>query len=283
MQCCSNYRNLHPAVDNFTVRDGVVKRLIVLRGTVQVPCSTFTYTVPLAVWVMPYHPRGPPLVFVHASGDMELSSKHPHVDSTSGLVYSAYLSQWQATRSTLQGAVGAIIEHFASTAPPLRHSSLDHAERHALIATLSRRAAATLAHRHTAATATAQSLLASRHQLLTSCELSRTVRWTNLSTTLLELRQRADALRAWLHLHPSPEAGATVDERTQPRLVVQQQLISSSAHDNAISDALDQLDEAMSVNQVPHDEYIRSIRRLARDQFFVRALLLKLKSVRDDT
>lgn len=274
-------------VDNFKSRDGSLQRLVALRGSV---CD-----IPLLVWIMPYHPHGAPLIFIVPSNPMRIQPCHPHVDSTSGLIYLPYLSRWHVSKSNVLAAVCATVDAFDSLPPLYCHSQppVQHFEdeRRRLVSLLSQNASTVLSKRSADATRTLDSLNNVKRQYLSdvssgeACHSQETrdkhpllrFEMDRLRYAKKQLETKRNMLLQWRRQHPTPEANSTIDDITQPRHIAHSQMLHCSGLDYATTDTLDQLDEALCASLLPHETYIRHVRRLARDQFFARALANRLR------
>ena len=72
------------------------------------------------------------------------------------------------------------------------------------------------------------------------------------------------------------------DEIVQADSVVNQQLLNAVANDNAHADLLYQLEKALIRNVIPLDVWMRLCRQIARDQFFEKALAIKISRYLDN-
>lgn len=282
IECCNQYSNLHPIIDTFTSTEGTNQRLVALRGTIPVSYKGIVYKIPVHVWVMPYHPLGPPLMHVVPSRSMIFRQRHPHVDYTNGLVYLPYLSHWDPLTSTIDGAVRAMIHAF-SIKPPVysrgRNSGTgEDLERRQLIRALTQRMSEALLKNTNAAMQEVGGMLKRKDSLLREDPLRQSMK-RQLSRQKLELEtgheqleSRKKSLEQWNELHPAPPTDANIDQITRPRTVLQDQNLECSAQDAAMADALDQMDEAIAKGVIDTSTYMREVRRVAREQFFVRAL-----------
>lgn len=275
LYACSQFPRLSPIVEEFSALPDRNRRLVALRGGISVTTSSFTYVLPLTIWIMPYYPNGPPLFFVQPTpSSVQIHSSHPYVDAKTAMVYSSYLSHWKPQSNLYEALKQTLYNFAASEIPlssfaqlPLAPSALPSEQRHALILQLSRRAAATLASTHTQAQRSVQ-ILTQQQRKLNSMR--------SLVLTRKHLHDRLDQLRQWHQFHPVPPEHATIDEITKPRHITQHQQITNIARDHAISDTLDKMDDALSLSHISLEAYVLRVRRLAREQFFNRALAAKL-------
>ena len=68
-----------------------------------------------------------------------------------------------------------------------------------------------------------------------------------------------------------------VDELCQPSSVRSRQMLELDAKNHAISDVLYFLDRALVKGTIPLDVHLKTVRRLAKQQFMARALLTKIE------
>lgn len=257
--------------------------MVALRGTVPVRYKGSFYKIPVHIWVMPYHPAGPPLAFVVPTRAMVFRKGHPHVDFQNGLVYLPYLSEWTQHRSSVVGVVHALVKAFEAKPPvyaklPATPGAVD-VERRNLVDKISNKVHAALvemASRRSRDVALARDasrkLLLARNTQLTAADDIR----ASLTARLAALNRAAESLKRWAALHP-PGPDASVDGEMRLRHVVREQEVSFRARDVALADAMDVADEAVGKRVVGVEEYVRAVRWIARQQFFERLMLGKAR------
>ncbi|KAI0567370.1 Elongin-C [Gracilaria domingensis] len=91
------------------------------------------------------------------------------------------------------------------------------------------------------------------------------------------LTARQSALKQWALQNPPPPLRASIDDVTLPPTMLSEQSLKAKAADAALADALDQVDEAIDKGVIDTDTYMREVRKLARLQFFHRAMLRKIQ------
>lgn len=282
-ECSRSFPSLHPILSNFEAADGNVQRLLALRGTVPITYKGSVYKIPVHMWVMPYHPAGPPLAFVVPTRTMVFRQRHPHVDSLNGRVYMPYLSSWDALTSTILGTVNAMIQVFSIKPPVYSHqtpsvSTQEDYERQLLIRELSQRFNTALSRNTFTARRTIQRMVAKQEALKQEESALQTKKRevlrekADLETTERHVRQAVHDLRRWRTQHPDAPTGASIDGMTRPRTLFREQLIDCSALDAAQTEALDQIDEAFATGVIQNEKYVLDVRKIARQQFFTRAL-----------
>lgn len=103
-----------------------------------------------------------------------------------------------------------------------------------------------------------------------------------LKETVMGLAERADVLMNWLKVNSDPKAiGVILGDRVKDAFEAidaeSNAELDGTAADEAIEDVIYALDKALEQGVVSFDSYIRQVRILAREQFFHRDLLVKLK------
>jgi len=95
---------------------------------------------------------------------------------------------------------------------------------------------------------------------------------------LVKLREELVLLEKWVaeNVKEGPEA-EDADQVMKSQDVESQQILRCMAEDFAIQDTMYALDEALDVNKIDLNFYLKELRKQAREQFFNRALLRKIK------
>ncbi|KAL6912383.1 hypothetical protein ACP4OV_001188 [Aristida adscensionis] len=101
-----------------------------------------------------------------------------------------------------------------------------------------------------------------------------------LERHLQDVMMATDVLEAWVvdNNRRGSNTQAAAEEAIEPADVLSKQMIECTAADLALEDTIYALDKAIQEGSVPFDGYLRSVRALARDQFFHRALSAKVHS-----
>lgn len=97
----------------------------------------------------------------------------------------------------------------------------------------------------------------------------------NLTRSVAEVQEKTVAAQQWLDLNDKKEE-VPVDELVAPKDTWSKQLLDSTARDMATDDCIYLLDMALSDSRISAEHYLKHLRKLARDQFFHRALSLKI-------
>lgn len=195
---------------------------------------------------------------VKPTANMDLKERHDHVDRN-GQVYLPYLNNWDAARSTLVGAITAMAEVFARV-PPVYATA--HDERARLRAALTARVRARLTEVSEEAATDAAALLARRDGAAEKAET---------------LRREHSTLTTYINNNKVRAGDIDVDSMIHPRDIHSEQIMQCLAKDSALGDALAQIEDAVGAGTMQLDEFLRETSRIAREQFYARALLRKVK------
>ena len=247
----------------YTSDDGHSQNLVMLRGTVPIVYRGSSYNIPVQIVVMSYHPSGPPIMHVKPTPDMEVKQRHDHVDRN-GQVYLPYLTNWYPARSSLVGAISAMIEVF-SRVPPVYSRPADGRTR--VLATLTGRVKARLTEISEEAATDAANLLARRDGS----------EGASVAKTVQSLRRERQRLEDYIEQNRVRDGDIDVDTMIHPRDLHSEQVMQCLAKDSALQDALAQIEDARLAGQLDIETCLRETSRLARDQFYARALLRKVK------
>lgn len=318
VQCCRHFPMLAPVLGNFSFKQLSNVRLVALQGLYVSP-NALLPPLPLRIWIMPYFPKGPPLVFVLNNFATEeiafpIRPNHPHLDYHTGLVYIPYLSQWHARSSTVLSAVDETIRALTSVhrhyyepqlpltpsssystdlvchtgSPPSSNGSFDetsHVSKAELIASLSKRLSVSMHNLHRVSNQTIASLQSKKDSLLDA--LTETKRQRQQYQTRQDMSVLLDKHQSLLGTkhqleqlnsrYEQSHESLCVDEATQAPQTIQNQTMSCLASDQACDDVLEQMDEALCKGVVSLTDYLTAVRGVAREQFFARALVLRLR------
>uniref|UniRef100_A0ACD5VB90 Uncharacterized protein n=1 Tax=Avena sativa TaxID=4498 RepID=A0ACD5VB90_AVESA len=96
-----------------------------------------------------------------------------------------------------------------------------------------------------------------------------------LERRLQDVMMATDVIEAWV-AENRKGTDAEAEEAIQPADVLSRQMLECTANDLALEDAIYALDKAVQEGAVPFDGYLRSVRALAREQFFQRVLCTKV-------
>jgi ESCRT-I complex subunit TSG101 len=100
-----------------------------------------------------------------------------------------------------------------------------------------------------------------------------------LERRLQDVTIATDVIEAWVAQNrkgAADDADAEAEGAIQPADTLSRQMLECTAADRALEDAIYALDRAVQEGSVPFDGYLRSVRALAREQFFQRVLCTKI-------
>ncbi|KAM3279273.1 hypothetical protein ACQJBY_046537 [Aegilops geniculata] len=275
------FPSLRPRTALFTHDDGRAARLLQAAGTIPIVHAGASCDLPAVVWLPERYPRCPPLVFLSPARGTVLRTDHPLVDR-SGLVAAAdasYLRSWAFPSSNLRDLVRSL-SHAFGIDPPLLPT--DVAYRRDALAGM---ACADVAALRAASEAEMDALFAVQAELRGRGRAADgLVRRAGEEVDALERRLQdvtvaAYALEAWVAANRTTVAAghdAQAGAAVQPADALSAQRLECAAMDLALEDSMYALDEAVQGGAVPFSGYLRSVRALAREQFFQRALWAKL-------
>ncbi|GJN22588.1 hypothetical protein PR202_gb10168 [Eleusine coracana subsp. coracana] len=297
-----SFPSLHPKAALFTHNDGRAAHLLQADGTIPIHHAGASYNLPAVIWLPEPYPRSPPLVFLSPTRDMVIKPNHQLVDR-SGLVANApYLRSWVFPSSNLVDLVRSLSHLFgldpplftrnaAAAPPPPRLAARpppieDPAEvfKRNAVAKLVDIAYADAAALRTAREAEVDALFAIQAELRHRGDLvADGVRRMGEEKEALERRLQdvmmaTDVIESWVLENSRRGDAQASNDAIQPADVLSKQMIDCTAADLALEDTIYALDKAIQEGSVPFDGYLRSVRALARDQFFQRALSAKVHS-----
>ncbi|XP_031269950.1 protein ELC-like [Pistacia vera] len=283
-----DYPTFIPSNDSFTHNDGTTVNLLNATGYLHV--SSSTPPIHLTIWVHESYPFIPPMVFISSNNANHHHHNHPFVDSCGGIA-SAYLQTWSYPGHNLSELVHNLVKIFShdhpfansSPGPTLSHPSFA-SKREALdrlSAMLHYDAAAVMS--KTAEEIEELSILQVEmkkragviENIVTELEMER----KKLKERAMELGDKADVLRSWLAAN-DPKSFEVMNEIEDAFEAIGEGskiVVEKLAADKAVEDVIYALDKALEEEVVSFEIYIRQIRMLAREQFFHRDFLVKLK------
>lgn len=297
-----DFRSLRPDVRPPPPRPGASSApppLLCLHGTLPVVYQGATYNIPVELLLTVNHPLHPPLAYVRPTHAMVIAPQHRHVD-VDGKVYLPYLSEWSHPRSNLSDLLRDMASVFGTATPVLSRTTppiqpADEPRREALLRQLAARTAARLREVSDGATAELSRLSAEREQLLAlDREVGVSLDRLSLSSgaggghasdpdatrrRLAALRAEDADLSAWLTANAELSKEVDVDKLVVAGDVPSAQLLDARAEDLALSDARHLVSEAFHQERIGLDVFLRETRKLSREQYMARALVVKIKKV----
>ncbi|KAF0934515.1 hypothetical protein E2562_025611 [Oryza meyeriana var. granulata] len=268
------FPSLHPKAALFTHNDGRAAHLLQADGTIPIHHAGASYNLPAVLWLPEPYPRSPPLVFLSPTRDMVIKPHHPLVDR-SGLVANApYLRSWVFPSSNLVDLLAA--------RPPPTEDPAEVYKRNAIakLVDMAYADAATLRPAREAEVDTLfamQATLRSRGEVVSDGVRKMGEEKEALERRLQDVMMATDVMEAWVMENRKGAAGNTeADEAIETADVLSKQMLECTAADLALEDTIYALDKAIQEGSVPFDGYLRSVRALAREQFFQRVLSTKV-------
>ncbi|XWS31503.1 hypothetical protein CRYUN_Cryun23aG0081800 [Craigia yunnanensis] len=288
------YPGFRPSTARFMHNDGTEVNLLCASGCVNV--SNSTPPIPLNIWLHENYPQKAPLVFVLHDPMTPIHRHHPFVD-TSGATSPPYILTWKYPPCYLSNLLHNLVQLFSHDHPfsstpstiSFTHPSLV-SRKEALDRLLG------MLYYDIVALQASTSDEIEELSLLQE-ELNRRDRFTSTMISKMEqerknLKEKAsnwadetDRLVNWLRVNDRRpimamdaedveiEDAFEIDDKSRVRL-------DSSAADLAIEDVLYKLDKALEQEAVSFDSYIKQVRSLAREQFFHRALEMKVNGLK---
>ncbi|EMS66562.1 Protein ELC-like protein [Triticum urartu] len=268
------FPSLHPKAALFTHNDGRAAHLLQADGTVPIHHAGATYNLPAVIWLPETYPRSPPLVFLSPTRDMLIKPHHPLVDR-SGLVANApYLRSWVFPSSNLLDLVRSLSHLFGLDPPLFTRSVAAPSPTPPPAHPAPPPAAASPAMRPEAVYAPAPR----PYRFPASPQLA--ARQPPTEDPAEDVVMATDVIEAWVAENRKGAADDTAEAEgaIQPADVLSRQMLECTATDLALEDTIYALDKAVQEGSVPFDGYLRSVRALAREQFFQRVLCTKVNN-----
>lgn len=234
------------------------------------------------------------MVFVVSSNSMyPIRQNHPFV-SPCGAIITPYLQTWSYPGCNLNDLLHNLVQIFShdhpliyySTASSFTHTSLvskrEALDRFSGMLHYDMGALQATTEEETEGLLTVQVELKNRARVIRNIVSGLDHERKKLKETVMGLAERADVLMNWLKVNSDPKAigvilGDRVEDAFEAIDAESNAELDGTAADEAIEDVIYALDKALEQGVVSFDTYIRQVRILAREQFFHRDLLVKLK------
>lgn len=285
-QCCSQYTTLQPRIEQYNSDRAVIS----LYGTIPILWQGVKYQIPVAIICPPQYPNQPPVPYVRPTPAMILRPKHQNVDTSGRVHLPHYLGVWDKTQYNLHGVVVTMSRVF-SVAPPVNSRPAPQQQiqpqndpaRRRLILTLSRDLHQRLQQDNDKTMETLCKLLTKEEDLcLTKDHVDGQLRSHQSLVSTSEdrhnlLHSEKSKLNTWFITVEPDNEEKHIDMRLRCRDVLDEQMIQCGSEDSAYTDVLYQVDEAFAKSLIDLDTYVKEVRRLAREQFFPRALRKKIE------
>ncbi|KAF3436229.1 hypothetical protein FNV43_RR23321 [Rhamnella rubrinervis] len=291
-----DHPTLTPSFDTFTHNDGTVMNLLYAAGELGV--SNGGPPIPITIWLHENYPFVPPIVFVDSSNS-PIHSHHPFTDPY-GATTTPYMQTWQHPRCNLSKLVHNLIKLFSHDHPFSPSSSVHNGLSHPFLVSKMEaldRLAGSLHYDISTLKATTEE--ETKELLELQVELVKRVGIANgmvsglereklrLKERAAELAEQSDMVMNWLRVHDRQAWVAAVGDEIENAFEIthaddddgvdSKLVLDCLAADKAIEDLMYALDEAVERGVVSFQEYIRQVRGLGREQFYKKAMLLKLR------
>ncbi|CAL5427553.1 unnamed protein product [Camellia sinensis] len=268
-----NFPSLRPSTDTFTHNDGANANLLNATGDLLV--SPSTPVVPITIWVHENYPHMAPIVLVSSNTMYPIHQDHPFIDP-SGLTTLPYLQNWLHPRSNLLNLVHNLVNLFSYNHPfynsnVLKMEAMDKLSCSLVYDTVAFNAET---EEELERLSTLQGELVKRFDVATGMIIGLEDEKMDLERRVTEMTEEADVLMNWLRVHDKnwDEMGDEFEAVGEESRAV----LDCLAKERALEDLIYALDKAVEQGVVSFDIYIGQVRKLAREQFLHRALVVKL-------
>ncbi|KAJ6708968.1 TUMOR SUSCEPTIBILITY GENE 101 PROTEIN-RELATED [Salix koriyanagi] len=235
-----------------------------LQATGHLHVANHTPSIPLTIWIHENYPLMPPMVYVLSYSTSSIHQDHPFVHS-SGATSSPYLQTWEFPRCNLTELVHNLMEALD------RLSGMLHYDTIVLLAQTGDEMEDLY---------NLQPEMVKRNDIIASMIVELEHERMNLTHKVKNLMNQADVLVNWLRVNDAKSHGKKLEDDDIAFVAGDEDsrlLIESLATDRAIEDSMYALDKAVEQGVVSFDAYLKQVRMLAREQFFWRAKLVKLR------
>eukprot|EP00095_Tigriopus_kingsejongensis_P006679 snap_masked-scaffold25_size650667-processed-gene-0.0 protein:Tk06679 transcript:snap_masked-scaffold25_size650667-processed-gene-0.0-mRNA-1 annotation:"serine threonine-protein kinase rio3" len=296
----THYRGLIPRVEKFMFNDGIEKSLICLKGTIPVTYRDSQYNIPVSFWILDTHPLHAPMAYVCPTADMQIRVSR-HVDHT-GKVYLPYLHEWNTVRSDLPGLVQVCGVTFGDQ-PPVFARGATNPTPNPPVSVANGSNTSTISGEHIRASlmsavedkirralreefSTKQAEMESLKKVKEELEARRT-RLTNDVTmcnrAMEEIRTKLPYVSQLQRDLASAEDKIDESKALDTDSIVNvsypllAQLCKAHCEDSAIEDSLYYLGNGLRNGVVNCETFLKTVRKLSRDQFFKKVVVQKCR------
>ncbi|KAK1270195.1 Protein ELC-like [Acorus gramineus] len=288
----ADFPSLSPSIASFTHDDGTTVHLLNASGRLPLPFFT-SRGIPLTIWLHQDYPLFRPLVYLSPPSPTAstIPHNHPFVDP-SGAVGSPYVKSWQYPKSNLSDLVRNLANLLAlsppfvvgpprSPSPPKRLPSKREAIDR-LVAILHRDMASMKAKAEgdIEAALGLQARLYARARDLSIVERALVRERGSLKGRAAAMDEAKDVLVNWLLVNHRGGAidGSGLDEVFEGEEDQNSMLfVDYKAEELAIEDVMYEMEKGLNGGVVPLEKYMKEVRGLAREEFFVKVKSMKLK------
>lgn len=278
-----DYPHFELSTDTFNHNNGAKVQLFCLEGSLRIRNSTRQLpTVQLTIWIHENYPLTPPLLFINPNS-IPIRTNHPFV-SSSGFTNSRYIETWEHPRCNLLDSIRNLKKVLANDNPfvhtdsiPTRIQSVSRTEALDRLATSLHYDVLTTVERSEKEIENLWKLQSEVKQrsesvkkIITELETER----ERLKVRALKLKDDSDVLATWVetNLMKPMSMDMGIEEMFEIESAVEE-----LAGDDAIEDVLRVLEEAAARGELEIGSYLKQVRVLAREQFFIRHNRLKVE------
>eukprot|EP00475_Leptophrys_vorax_P026765 TRINITY_DN37978_c0_g1_i1.p1 TRINITY_DN37978_c0_g1~~TRINITY_DN37978_c0_g1_i1.p1 ORF type:complete len:388 (-),score=104.68 TRINITY_DN37978_c0_g1_i1:108-1220(-) len=115
-------QGLAPSQDTLVFNDGQSETLLKLQGTIPIYYNKNRYNIPVAIWIRDQFPEKAPICYVVPTMEMRVKKNHTCVDDQ-GLIFSPYVSSWNAKTSNLVDLVSEFSNRFSGEPPLFKYKA----------------------------------------------------------------------------------------------------------------------------------------------------------------
>ncbi|XP_010517206.1 PREDICTED: protein ELC-like [Camelina sativa] len=281
-----DYPNFELSTDTFNHNNGSKVQLFSLEGSLRIRSSTTQLpTVQLTIWIHENYPITPPLVFINPDS-IPIRTNHPFV-SSSGFTNSRYIETWEYPRCNLLNFIRNLKKVLANDHPfvltdsiPTRNQSISRPEALDRLATSLHYDVLTIMERSEEEIENLWKLQSEMKQrsesvntIITELENER----ETLKVRALNLKDPTDVLENWAETNYRKLTSMDDDMGIEEMFEIESE-VEGLAEDDAIEDVFRVLEEAAARGELEIGSYLKQVRVLAREQFFVRQNRLKIES-----
>ncbi|KAK9067591.1 hypothetical protein SSX86_011702 [Deinandra increscens subsp. villosa] len=283
--------SLYPVIDTYIHNDGTAVNLLKVEGYLHI--SRLSPLIHINIWVHEHYPYVAPMVQVKTDQTNPIRSNHPFVDP-SGSTTSSYLHTWGPFGYDLLGLAHNLVNIFSldhpfyvvNVPPNMSHpsyvSKLEGMDRLWWMLHYDMIASRENTNYELEKLVALENEMRMRVDITDNIIIGLDHEKTKLKQRVKQMTDEADTLINWLTVNKvnlSVAVGGGVEDAFECADKNSQMKMDCVAEDEALEDLMYALDDALGKGVTSHETYIKQVRVLARDQFFVRAKLEKLKQL----
>ncbi|KAG9451891.1 hypothetical protein H6P81_004795 [Aristolochia fimbriata] len=286
----ADFPSLSPSADHFVHNDGTSVHLLNVTGSLRLPGNR--HPIRLTIWVHQLYPIERPLVFLNTGPTQFLLRDHPFVD-TSGAATSPYLQTWRYPNSNLSDLTRNLLHIFTHYPPfseplsllsnqtrPSLPSKRESIDRLAGILHRDLTSLQTRVENETEDLIHLQKTLKKRARITSTIIYELQGENSSVKQRVNQVLEQVDLLQNWLRINASGFTSSLAQDACdmfEAEDDDSRQILENEAADLAIEDVIEVMDKEAENGSVPCGAYIKQIRALAREQFFHRAMIVKLQ------